>query len=412
MICNFEEKRNERTNLKTPKLCPKNGVHHTTNTPTVTTNSVTNPTQTTATCGGNVTSDGGLTVSARGVCWNTTGNPTISDPRTTDGTGTGPFTSNMTGLSTGTPYIVRAYATNASGTSYGDEVNFSTTGSGTLPTVLTTAISNTTQTSATGGGNVTNDGGSSVTAKGVCYNTTGIPVISDLHTSDGSGTGTFTSNITGLSASTHYYVRAYATNGSGTAYGDTVSFTTNGASSGMPCPGMATITDPRDGKIYPTVQIGTQCWLQKNMNYQIGNSWCYENNPANCSTYGRLYDWLTAMGVCPSGWHLPDDGEWTLLTTLLGGESIAGGTIKEAGTTHWAAPNTGATNISGFTALPGGERDYFGDFVYLTITAYFWSSLDVSSSNAWYRNLGFDSEAVSRGYTYKSFGFSVRCVHN
>jgi hypothetical protein len=193
--------------------------------PTVTTATITNIAQTTATGGGTVTSDGGITVTARGVCWSITANPTISNSKTSDGTGTGTFTSSLTGLTAGTLYYVRAYATNVSGTAYGNQVTF-TTLSPSLPTVTTTSITNIAQTTATGGGNVTSDGGSSVTARGVCWSITANPTISNSKTSDGTGTGVYTSNITGLTANTLYYVRAYATNSAGTSYGSQVSFTT------------------------------------------------------------------------------------------------------------------------------------------------------------------------------------------
>ena len=177
-----------------------------------------------------------------------------------------------------------------------------------------------------------------------------------------------------------------------------------------PCP--PTITDSRDGQVYPTVQIGEQCWLQKNMNYETGNNWCYDNDPANCATYGRLYDWETVLGVCPSGWHLPSDAEWTALTTFLGGVSIAGGKMKEAGTAHWSSPNTGATNSSGFTALPGGYRSFSGSFGYLTTSVTVWSSTENSSTNAWYRGLSYSNEYVYLNNHYKTYGFSARCVQD
>ncbi|MCK9204433.1 MAG: hypothetical protein M0P58_08390, partial [Bacteroidales bacterium] len=99
----------------------------------------------------------------------------------------------------------------------------------------------------------------------------------------------------------------------------------SGTASGTPCPGIPTITDPRNGLVYPTVKIGSQCWLQKNMNYQTGNSWCYENKSENCDIYGRLYDWETALKVCPKGWHLPSDDEYSVLLDYLGGKNLAGG---------------------------------------------------------------------------------------
>lgn len=276
--------------------------------PTVTTTSpVTNITQTTATGGGNVTNDGGSPVTERGICWSTSHNPTISGSHSSNGTGTGAYQVNMTGLTPGTTYYVRAYAkNNANLIGYGTEVQFttqqqttytitvsanpsnggsahvgSTTGpttgtytSGqqctvyavansnytfanwteggqvvqgagatytftvtasrtlvanfiTVPTVITTdPVTNIQQTTATGGGNVTNSGGATVTARGVCWSTSSNPTINNSHTTDGTGTGIFTSSITGLTAGTLYHVRAYATNSAGTAYGADVPFTT------------------------------------------------------------------------------------------------------------------------------------------------------------------------------------------
>jgi hypothetical protein len=193
--------------------------------PVVTTNTVTNITQTSATSGGNVTSNGGSTVTARGVCWSTSHNPLITGNHTSDGSGTGSFVSNITGLTGGTLYYVRAYATNSTGTGYGNEVSFTTSS---LLTVTTSPVTNITQTTATSGGNVTSNGGSTVTSRGVCWNTTDNPDITNSHTTDGSGTGSFVSNISGLTAGTRYYVRAYATNSAGTAYGNEVTFKTLG----------------------------------------------------------------------------------------------------------------------------------------------------------------------------------------
>ncbi len=194
----------------------------------VTTNSVSAISYTTAICGGNVTDDGGADVTARGVCWATSQNPTIGGSHTTDGSGTGTFTSNMTGLTENTTYYVRAYATNSKGTAYGEQVTFTTTAI-TTATIVTSNVNSITTTSATCGGNVTNDGGATVTARGVCWATSQNPTISDSHTTDGSGTGTFTSELTGLSANTTYHVRAYATNSKGTAYGEDKTFTTQAA---------------------------------------------------------------------------------------------------------------------------------------------------------------------------------------
>ncbi len=161
----------------------------------------------------------------RGVCWSISSNPTVSDSHTTDGSGMGSFTSSITGLWTNTTYYVRAYATDSKGTSYGEQKIFITSRVS-VPTVTTSSVSNITRSTATCGGNVTSDGGATVTARGVCWSTSPNPLVSNSHTTNGSGTGSFTSSITELWANTTYYIRAYATNSRGTGYGEQKSFTT------------------------------------------------------------------------------------------------------------------------------------------------------------------------------------------
>ncbi len=194
--------------------------------PTVTTTAPSYVSTTFFTTGGNVTADGGGTVTARGVCWNTTGSPTISDSHTSDGTGIGTFTSSVTGLSNGAEYYFRAYATNIGGTGYGAEDSVTMLAAIIPPTVTTATPTSVLAVTATGGGVVTDWGGDSVTAYGVCWDTTANPTLSDPKTVDGSGIATFTSGITGLKPGTLYHVRAYATNSAGTGYGADVTFTT------------------------------------------------------------------------------------------------------------------------------------------------------------------------------------------
>ena len=194
--------------------------------PIVTTAEVTDITQTTAVSGGNVTDDGGASVTARGVCWSTSQNPTISDHHTSDGNGTGSFTSNLTNLTANTTYYVRAYATNENGTSYGEQKSFTTLQNIELPTVTTADVTDITQNTAVSGGNVTDDGGAAVTARGVCWSKDPNPTIDNSFISNGNGTGSFTIEISGLTSATTYYVRAYATNSEGTSYGEQKTFTT------------------------------------------------------------------------------------------------------------------------------------------------------------------------------------------
>ena len=276
-----------------------------------------------------------------------------------------------------------------------------------VPELTTAVASNITQTSAICGGNVTSQGNTAVIKRGVCWRTTQNPTILDANTTDGSGPGDFSSYITRLSAKTTYYVRAYAINNVGPGYGNQVTFTTAGGSGGDPCSGLTSITDIRDGQVYPTVQIGSQCWLQKNLNYETSISWCYAYNTSNCDTYGRLYDWNTALMVCPSGWHLPDDSEWTVLTNFLGGEYIAGGKMKSDSGWNY---NGNGTNSSGFNALPGGNCYRSNSFNGLKSRAYFWTSTETSSITAWNRHLYAERADLSCDNYLKSHGFSVRCI--
>ncbi len=201
------------------------------NIPDVTTNDITEITGSTATGGGNVTDDGGSNVTARGVVWSTATNPTVAsnDGSTSDGSGMGAFTSTISGLSINTTYFVRAYATNSAGTGYGSEKSFTTTG---LPIVSTGDVTDITSNSAMGEGNITDDGGSAIIAKGLVWGPDGSnPTLesNEGFTNEGSGTGTFTSTMTSLARFTDYAYRAYATNDAGTTYGNSNSFMTQPA---------------------------------------------------------------------------------------------------------------------------------------------------------------------------------------
>jgi uncharacterized protein (TIGR02145 family) len=294
------------------------------------------------------------------------------------------------------------------------------------PSVTTANVSDITPSGAISGGTVTDNGGSDITARGVCWGTTQNPTISSGKTSNGSGNGPFTSNITGLTANTTYYVRAYATNSEGTGYGNEVSFTTKSN----------TLQDI-DGNNYNTVQIGTQIWMKENLKttrYKDGStiplvsdntSWSNLTSPGYCwfkndastygGTYGALYNWYSVSTgkLCPDSWHVPTDAEWTMLVTFLGGPNLAGGKMKEQGTAHWISPNVGATNESSFTGLPGAYRDEGGGF-YETVGHYgfWWSSTELSSTNAWDRGLRYETNEIRTGEGYKKVGMSIRCLKN
>jgi hypothetical protein len=193
--------------------------------PSITTTTAHNTTRTTATSGGNITSNGGSAVTVSGVCWGTSHIPSVGGSHTSDGTGSGSFASTISGLLPSTLYYIRAYAVNGVGIGYGNELSF-TTNPLVTPTVTTTAISSITESTATSGGNVIDDGGAPISSRGICWATTATPTIGNDKTTDGTGSGIFTSSITGLNPETTYYVRSYATNSIGTAYGNQLSFTT------------------------------------------------------------------------------------------------------------------------------------------------------------------------------------------
>jgi len=194
-----------------------------------------------------------------------------------------------------------------------------------------------------------------------------------------------------------------------------------------------TVTDI-DGNVYHTVTIGTQVWMLENLkvtHYRNGDSipnvtdgtewgnlktgaYCnYNNDPNNASIYGRLYNWYVVIDsrkICPAGWHVPTYKDWKILEEYLGGVPIAGGKIKEAGTVHWKSPNTGATNESGFTALPGGYRRFTGKFYFIGYYGYWWSTRAYDVHNAWYNYLGYIYSNLNRYFYSKTLGFSIRCV--
>lgn len=181
--------------------------------------------------------------------------------------------------------------------------------------------------------------------------------------------------------------------------------------------GKNTFKDNRDGKVYKTVKIGNQVWMAENLAFKpsSGNYWAYDNDDANIDTYGYLYDWQTALNVCPAGWHLPSDEEWTELIDYLGGSSVAGGRLKatgtiESGTGLWYDPNFGATNKTGFTALPGGLRLQDGAFGTIDYVGNWWSATEGTTDITWYRYLDYGSSYVNRDFNYKELGFSVRCL--
>jgi len=415
--------------------------------PTVSTFSLNSINDTTAWGGGEVISDGGSTVIARGVCWSISQNPTIDDGCSIDGSGMGTFSSFLTELECGTTYYVRAYATNAMGTAYGLPISFNTSVCPVyLPTISTVTLSEITDHSAKVVGEVISDGGAFVTARGVCWSESPNPTISDYKTINGSGEGNYVSPISGLDPSTAYYVKLYATNSAGTQYSTELSFKTWAGS----------VVDI-DGNIYYSVVIGEQTWMQSNLNVthyadgtpllvvnensiwesmSIDQKACgwMDNNPDNGEFYGALYTWNAStnggssssnpsylQGICPSGWHLPSDVEWKQLELYLGmsQEEVddisyrgtdEGGKLKETGSDHWHSYNTEATNETGFTARGAGHRNSSGSFGDFHNYGDFWTATEESAFWAWERSLFAGGAQIIRNDGYKKSGSSVRCV--
>jgi uncharacterized protein (TIGR02145 family) len=419
--------------------------------PLVTTNIVTDITSTTATCGGNVVYEGSSAVTARGVCWSTSQNPTVGDSHTEDGNGQGSFVSTLTNLTAGTTYYVRTYAINCTDTAYGEEVSFTAIK---VPTVTTTAISSIASTTATSGGNVTDDGGATVTARGVCWSTSHNPTTSNSKTTNGTGIGSFTSSLTGLTAGTTYYVRAYATNSAGTEYGNEVSFTTT-IPDGSSC---GTCRD-YDGNNYSTVQIGNQCWMKSNLRtkhyadgtaiqaYVQGNpstpyttpyyysfKYAVSGSALNASTYGYGYNGTAVMknasssnsnpsgvqGICPNGWHLPSRAEWNQLINyvqsqsqyLCGTSGIAAALATsgwgDPGSSHTCSVGRNANNATGFSARPTDYTSvcspYCYDYGYRT---YFVTSTLNGQYNYCVKIL---DTSVNPSFVSDASGGAVRCV--
>lgn len=297
------------------------------------------------------------------------------------------------------------------------------------PSVLTNAISNITASGADAGGELTDLGGDSIIRHGHCWSTYPNPTVHFEFIDLGSthSIGTFTSNLNSLDISTTYYVKAYAENSEGISYGQEVSFTTETSGGNSPCPGIPTVS--YDGQIYNTIMIGSQCWMKENLNIgtmiasdipQSNNSiiekFCLYSDTEKCSVYGGLYQWNEVMqyvttegaqGICPTGWHIPTDAEWSTLESNVNG----GGDLKEAGLEHWFAPNTGATDGSGFTALPGGFIALsFGAVFGYRDAGRFWSSSQMDALDVWLRDVRYSTTTIGRYDWRKAYGLSVRCI--
>jgi uncharacterized protein (TIGR02145 family) len=330
-----------------------------------------------------------------------------------------------------------------------DSITYTIPNPGNLATLTTTAVNAIAETSAISGGNISNDGGTLITQRGVCYNTSPSPTTANTTIISGSGTGSFTSNLTGLTTSTTYYVRAYATNSAGTAYGNEVSFTTTAGGGG------GIVTNPGagvtfDGYTYSSIVLGNgQEWMAENLRtttYANGDpipnvtdatqwgtltsgAWVHYNDDGFQyeNPYGKLYNWYVvadSRNVCPNGWHVPSDAEWSTFIDYLdpnadGGNNTntAGDKMKSTGTQYWKSPNSSATNESGFSGHPGGYRNGYdanyptGAFYNVGFSGSWWSSTE-TNGGAWSRSLGYSNGHVFKGGKIKTAGNSVRCLRD
>jgi uncharacterized protein (TIGR02145 family) len=377
--------------------------------PKVTTGALSMITPTSVQCGGTITSDGGASVTACGICWCTNQMPTTSDSITSDSTGTGSFTSSLTGLEANSTYYIRAYATNSIGTGYGNEVSFITSEYA-IPTLLTNAVSMITPISAECEGTIISDGGKPINWYGILWSAKpDISIDTDsMTTLVGRPPSNFTFSLRDLCPNTTYYVRAYAHTNFGVGLGNEVSFTTTDFERG-------TVTDI-DGNTYNTVKLSEQWWMVGNLkvtHYRNGEAipniveseewfnlttgaYCnYNNDEANVATYGRLYNWYVvndSRGIAPTGWHVPTEEECVELMDFFGGLDVVPSNMTEKG-----------ANV----ARPGGHRiSDFVEFSGIGEEGYWWLD-DYEPEGEW------DALAYTFDdflHDYKGSGLSIRCI--
>jgi uncharacterized protein (TIGR02145 family) len=416
---------------------------------TVETAPITEITAESALGGGIVSDNGGHQVTQRGVVWSTEENPTIENHlgKTTDGTGEGEFSSNLTDLNRLTTYYVRAYAINEKGTSYGNQAEFKTEPE--IPVVKTTSVFQITSISAKAAGNVTDDGGLTVTKRGFVWSDFENPTIDNNlgFSEEGIGLGEFTSSLMDLVPETTYFIKAYAINDHGVAYGDEMQFVAENPQ----------VIDV-DGNVYETIILHNFLWLAENLkvtHYNDGSpvakgltdtEWSGTNSGAYAvyphsnvdginsdmemlMTYGALYNWMAATdpkGLCPAEWRLPTDEEWKETEKAMGMSEYElnvhgwrgtnqGGQLKSTRTapdTHprWNQPNTLALDLFGYSSVPAGFREYYGPFSDIGVGTAWWTSTTNADISAWYRSNLWDRGRMGRFYGWNHYGFSVRCI--
>jgi len=377
--------------------------------------------------------DGGSPIINAGVCWSDTGIPTIKDSKVTQTNIEKRFICAINGKNHLLPckrYFLRSFATNKAGTGYGNVLELTT--SGFSPLFEIDSLVDLTDVSASLHVKIISNGGYTIEKKGICWSISSIPNLNDNETLVSTGDDNFNVVLSELKSGTTYYCRPYAINSAGVGYGKTMQFTTIGD-----------VTDI-DGNIYHSLRIGNCIWMTENLkvthytdgqpipndkytsNLPSEGGYCdFNNNPDNSITYGRLYSnhALHNSKLFPTGWRLSTEQDWDKLIQFLGGENIAGSKIKETSLAHWLSPNKGATNSTGFTAIPGGYRK---DTVFLELG----ESANFASSDhhEWFEPLGrgeyyklcykvdYDHEGILKNILYNEgksqFYFSVRLTRD
>jgi uncharacterized protein (TIGR02145 family) len=389
-----------------------------------------------------VLSDGGSYITEFGLCVSKSPNPTYPNDHVGSAYSYSQLglTEIVFGIESNTTYYVRAYAVNSVGVAYGNEISF-TAKTFSTPVVLLDSISSIDSSSAILWGTISNTGSAAVNQKGFVWDT--VPNVS-LNSNNNSyipvGNNDFSAVILNLKPNKKYYVRAFAGNNYGNSYSAEQSFITDSITvppPPPPPPPAPTSLSDIDGNVYPVIKIANKHWISKNLDvthYKNGDSipqvqdaatwaslttgaWCYyENQTANGTTYGKLYNWYAMndpRGIAPEGWHVPTDTDWQSLTDSLGGFAVAGGKLKA--TTLWDLPNWGATNSSGFSALPGGYRYYNGSFGFKGANGHWWSSTptQMSADLGTYVWLSNDTPQIFLPHWFeKQYGYAIRLIWN